>query len=51
MNTKYTESELSLETNNLLTELCGCHAQTNRIQDDFGDTSWLDEFIEDFIGG
>ena len=50
MNTKYTESELSLETENLLTELCGGYS-TSRFEDDFGSTEWIDEFIEDFIGG
>jgi hypothetical protein len=47
-----TEPELSSEALNELTNLCGSgYRQVNRICDDFGDTSWLDEFVEDYLGG
>ena len=49
----YTENELSLEALNEQTALCGGgYRQVNRIQDDFGiDDSWLDAFVEDYLGG
>ena len=50
MKQQHIESEISLETQNLLSELCG-GLEPFRANDDFGDTAWLDEFIEDFIGG
>jgi hypothetical protein len=49
--TNYTENELSPEALNELSALCGGYRQVNRINDDFGDTSWLDEFVEDFLQG
>jgi len=49
--TNYTEQELSPEALNELTELCGGYKQQNKFCDDFGDTSWLDEFVEDFLQG
>ena len=53
MKNLYTESELSPEAINELSQLCGGYSQVNRIQDDFGiDDSWLESFIEDYnIGG
>ena len=51
MKNLYTENELSPEAINEMAAICGGYSHTNRIQDDFGDTSWLDEFIEDYLGG
>jgi len=54
MRNLYTESELSPEAINEMTQLCGSgYRQVNQIQDDFGiDDSWLESFIEDYnIGG
>jgi hypothetical protein len=48
----YTENELSAEALNELSQLCGGgYRQVAKFQDDFGDTSWLDEFVEDFLQG
>jgi hypothetical protein len=44
------ETEFDTQTEALLEEVCGRDNSTPF--DDFGDTSWLDEFIEDYnIGG
>jgi hypothetical protein len=43
------ETEFDSQTEALLNSLCGRGDDT--FTDDFGDTSWLDEFVEDFIGG
>jgi hypothetical protein len=43
------ETEFDTQTEALLEEVCG--RDKNTFYDDFGDTSWLDEFIEDYIGG
>jgi hypothetical protein len=52
MKNLYTESELSPEAINEMAQLCGGYRQVNRIQDDFGiDDSWLDAFVEDYLGG
>ena len=52
MKNLYTESELSPEAINELSQLSGSYSHTNRIQDDFGiDDSWLDAFVEDYLGG
>ena len=51
MKNQHFEPELSSEAINEMAQLCGGYSHTNRIQDDFGDTSWLDEFIEDYLGG
>ena len=41
------ETEFSPEVISLLNEF-----DTPRFEDDdFGDTNWLDEFMEDFLGG
>jgi hypothetical protein len=50
MKNLYTENELSPEAINEMTQLCGSgYRQVNLIQDDFGDTSWIDEFVEDYL--
>ena len=53
MKNQHFEPELSSEALNELNQLCGGgYRQVNRIQDDFGiDDSWLDAFVEDFLGG
>jgi hypothetical protein len=52
MKNQHFEPELSSEALNELTALCGGgYRQVARINDDFGDTSWLDEFVEDYLGG
>lgn len=52
MKNYHAEPELSNEALNELTALCGSgYRQVNRIHDDFGDTSWLDEWVEEYIGG
>jgi hypothetical protein len=52
MKNQHFEPELSSEAINEMTQLRGSgYRQVNQIQDDFGDTSWLDGFIEDYLGG
>jgi hypothetical protein len=43
------ETEFDSQTEALLESICG--RDSNQTYDDFGDTSWLDEFVEDYLGG
>jgi len=43
------ETEFDSQTEALLESICG--RGDNQAFDDFGDTSWLDEFVEDYLGG
>jgi hypothetical protein len=43
------ETEFDSQTEALLESICG--RNSNQAYDDFGDTSWLDEFVEDYLGG
>jgi hypothetical protein len=49
MKNQHFESELSSEALTELANLTGGNRQVNRIYDDFGDTSWLDEWVEDYL--
>jgi hypothetical protein len=51
MKTNYDNNELSPEALNELNQLCGGYSHTNRIQDDFGDTSWIDGWVEEYLQG
>jgi hypothetical protein len=43
------ETEFDSQTEALLESICG--RNSNQAYDDFGDTSWLDEWVEDFLQG
>jgi hypothetical protein len=43
------ETEFDSQTEALLESICG--RDSKQAFDDFGDTSWLDEFVEDYLGG
>lgn len=50
MKQRHFEAELDGNVEALIDDICG-RTKVNTFDDDFGDTNWLDEFVEDFLQG
>ena len=50
MRNAHFEPEIDGNIEALINDICG-RTKVNQFEDDFGSTEWLDEWMEDFIGG